>query len=99
VNDVLTNDMLAKTAEIPILSSDGTGHPFASIYAGQPTLIIFLRHFFCGMCKEYVREISQKIHPNEVAAQNKILIFIGCGQPSFIENYKNNMRVRKWKRD
>ncbi|CAF1065714.1 unnamed protein product [Didymodactylos carnosus] len=87
VNDVPSIDMLEQTAEIPVFSADGASHSFSSIYAERPTLVIFLRHFFCGVCQEYVRDVCAQIQPDELAACNKAIVFIGCGQPSLIKLY------------
>ncbi len=78
---------------IPVLDSKGTSHLFSTLYTSddhnQQTLFIFIRHFFCGICKEYISGLSQAggITPNELSAANKRLIIIGCGQPSLIEQY------------
>ncbi|MCJ1305030.1 hypothetical protein MMC08_007843, partial [Hypocenomyce scalaris] len=51
-NDKPTAADLAKAAEIPLLSTDGTSRTFESLYtstgAPKQVLIIFVRHFFCG---------------------------------------------------
>lgn len=78
---------------LPILDSNGTSHPFSTLYATddhhQQTLVIFIRHFFCGSCKEYVSALSSVdgITPNELSASNKRMIIIGCGQPNIIKQY------------
>ena len=52
-NDKPTAADLAKAAEIPLLSTDGTSRTFESLYtstgAPKQVLIIFVRHFFCGV--------------------------------------------------
>jgi peroxiredoxin len=78
---------------LPVLDSNGTSHQFSTLYTinGQnhQTLLIFIRHFFCGSCKEYVSGLSEEdgITPNELSACNKHIIIIGCGQPNLIEQY------------
>jgi hypothetical protein len=78
---------------LPVLDLNGTSHPFSTLYTtdnhNQQTLFIFIRHFFCGVCKEYISGLSQAdgIIPNELSVANKRLIIIGCGQPTLIEQY------------
>lgn len=78
---------------LPVLDLNGTSHPFSTLYTtdnpNQQTLLIFIRHFFCGICKEYISGLSQTdgITPNELSAVNKRLIIISCGQPNLIEQY------------
>lgn len=43
---------LAKVADLPVLDASGKSHTFKSLYANhdrRKTLIIFIRHFFCGV--------------------------------------------------
>ena len=44
---------LKRAAELPVYDIKGNAHPFRSLYAdpSQRHLIIFIRHFFCGVCK------------------------------------------------
>lgn len=59
VNDeVPSKEMIEKAADIPVVDIDGKEMPFKSLYTpsegsgdkGQRrTLIIFIRHFFCGV--------------------------------------------------
>ncbi|KAL9589649.1 MAG: hypothetical protein Q9203_001548, partial [Teloschistes exilis] len=55
VNDNLpTRKELDKVADLPVLDSNGKPHAFKSLYTPSDknersrTLIIFIRHFFCG---------------------------------------------------
>ena len=44
-----TKSDLAKVANLPILDSKGEATPFSSLWTSQRTMIIFIRHFFCGV--------------------------------------------------
>jgi peroxiredoxin len=83
----------SEAISLPVLDSNGTSHQFSTLYTtngeNQQTLVIFIRHFFCGSCKEYVCALSEEdgITPNELSACNKHLVIIGCGQPNLIEQY------------
>lgn len=83
----------SEIGSLPVLDSNGTSHSFSTLYMSdnqnQQTLIIFIRHFFCGSCKEYVCALSQEdgLTPSELSTANKHLIIIGCGQPNLIEQY------------
>lgn len=73
------NQTAVKTAfEHPIYASDGSVLPFSSLFdnhheSSSPPdriLIIFIRHFFCGNCQEYVRRLSSidsPFHPSHKA--------------------------------
>ncbi|KAL2045847.1 hypothetical protein ABVK25_011997 [Lepraria finkii] len=54
---------LEKVADSPVLDVDKKSHTFKSLYAdneqgARRVLIIFIRHFFCGNCQEYLRTPS-----------------------------------------
>lgn len=44
---------LEKVADLPVLDADGQSQPFKNLYSGpqaaQRVLLIFVRHFFCGV--------------------------------------------------
>jgi hypothetical protein len=46
--------LLSKIASYPVLDRDGKEYKFQDLYAGpdatERTLIVFVRHFFCGVC-------------------------------------------------
>jgi len=51
---------LEKTADLPIFDVDGNIIPFKSLYwsdgnESQKVMIIFIRHFFCGVCAVFFR--------------------------------------------
>jgi hypothetical protein len=56
-NDLPTQQTLKKIENLPILDSDGKTIPFKNLYTGpnvaRRVLIIFIRHFFCGVCPAY----------------------------------------------
>jgi peroxiredoxin len=83
---------------LPVLDSNGTPYLFSTLYTtdnyNQQTLFIFIRHFFCGSCKEYISALSQEggLTPNELSSANKRLVIIGCGQPNLIEQYTKDTK-------
>jgi hypothetical protein len=50
--------LLSKIASYPVLDRDGKEHKFQDLYAGpdatERTLIVFVRHFFCGVCHPFL---------------------------------------------
>ncbi|KAF1935877.1 hypothetical protein EJ02DRAFT_459985 [Clathrospora elynae] len=52
-------------------------------------LIIFIRHFFCGNCQEYLRTLSSSIKPDDLLAlpTPTAIIVLGCGRPELIPMY------------
>ncbi|KAB8229876.1 peroxiredoxin-like family protein [Aspergillus alliaceus] len=87
-------DTLRKVDNHRVLDRHGQSHSFKSLYSGPGTsnrvLIIFVRHFFCGSCQEFLRTLSESITPKvlEPLAVSTSLIIIGCGDPALIEMYE-----------
>ena len=83
-----------------VIDSKGDHHLFSSLYKlndqfqSKQTLFIFIRHFFCGHCKEFICALSAKdgITDEELKNANKSLIIIGCGQSTLIEKYKDETK-------
>lgn len=66
----ISASVLDAVADCTVTKSDGTKVPFKSLYWAQPnrkrkTLIIFIRHFFCGVCTitsaHYLRSQSDEV--------------------------------------
>lgn len=93
-NDLPTRETLQKIQDFPILDQDGKVVPFKTLYTGpnvtRRVLIIFIRHFFCGNCQEYVRSLSRSgITPNTLLnlPTPTFIAIIGHGSPSLIPMY------------
>jgi hypothetical protein len=54
-NVIPSQELLRKVADYPVLDKDGKSRPFKSLYAGpmvaRRVLVIFVRHFFCGVSR------------------------------------------------
>lgn len=56
----------------------------------QQLLVIFIRHFFCGNCQEYLRSLASNSMLSSVNL-NKYQVrvaVVGCGSPTLIESYR-----------
>jgi hypothetical protein len=93
-----TADVLAKAASMPVFDSAGKSHTLQSIYendsgAVQQNLIIFIRHFACTVCQQYVRHLATALPPLSLAGRSPPMriTIIGCGDISIIERYKKDV--------
>ncbi|TAQ90061.1 hypothetical protein B7494_g1618 [Chlorociboria aeruginascens] len=93
-NDLPTQEMLKRVDNMTLLDKDGKAVPFKALYTGpnvaRRVLVVFIRHFFCGNCQEYLRTLTASISP-ESLLQLPIPTFIavvGCGKPSLIPMYQ-----------
>ncbi|EGD93183.1 hypothetical protein TESG_00735 [Trichophyton tonsurans CBS 112818] len=52
-------------------------------------MAIFIRHFFCGHCQEYVRALSAAFpNPNQDLPNGCKMVIIGCGAHTLIDQYR-----------
>ncbi|KAI5853431.1 hypothetical protein BZA05DRAFT_396021 [Tricharina praecox] len=102
MSTTLTSDALPPATALQKLSKlnvyDHTGAATTLpqlLTTGQPDYIltIFIRHFYCGNCQDYIRTLisAPLLSPSALAAHGKKLIIIGCGSPSQIAGYKADL--------
>ncbi|TFB07742.1 Thioredoxin-like protein [Trichoderma ghanense] len=76
-----------------VLDKDGKSRTFRSLYMGpnvaRRVLVIFIRHFFCGNCQEYLRTLSEVITPDSLLRLpiSTFITVVGCGDPKLIDMY------------
>ncbi|KAK4042670.1 thioredoxin-like protein AAED1 [Parachaetomium inaequale] len=92
-HDLPTAETIRKIDNYTVLDRDGKSHTFRSLYTGRHTarrvLIIFVRHFYCGNCQQYLRTLTESITPPSLLAlpQSTFICVIGCGDPALIPMY------------
>ncbi|KAK3392089.1 AhpC/TSA antioxidant enzyme-domain-containing protein [Sordaria brevicollis] len=92
-NDLPSLATIKKIENYHVLDRDGKSHTFRSLYTGKHVarrvLIIFVRHFFCGQCQEYLRTLSASITPDSLLRLplSTFIAVIGCGDPQLIDMY------------
>ncbi|KAK6520471.1 hypothetical protein TWF506_000725 [Arthrobotrys conoides] len=86
-----------KALSLPIVDGDGEMHSFESLiqtdHEIDTVLVIFVRHFFCGLCKNYIESLSPLITPESLKSQRARLIIIGCGGYSMIKPYAEELKT------
>ncbi|ORY57275.1 uncharacterized protein BCR38DRAFT_450078 [Pseudomassariella vexata] len=94
-NNLPSRETLRKLEDHTVLDADGKSVPFKSLYTGhnvaRRVLIIFIRHFFCGNCQEYLRTLANSITPEALLGLplSTFIAVVGCGAPELINTYIN----------
>ncbi|KAK5136529.1 hypothetical protein LTR08_002873 [Meristemomyces frigidus] len=89
-----TPETLASAGDLKLLDEQGISVHFRTLYtppASSPHtrhLVVFIRHFYCGMCEAYVRMLSTHLAPSTLATVDADLTIIGCGQTDVVADYK-----------
>ncbi|KXX74177.1 Thioredoxin-like protein AAED1 [Madurella mycetomatis] len=92
-HDLPTPETLRKIDKYVVLDRHGKSHTFRSLYTGRHVarrvLIIFVRHFYCGNCQDYLRSLSSAVTPSSLLAlpHPSFIAVVGCGDPGLIEMY------------
>lgn len=92
-NDIPTAKDFERVGDLLVLDAEGESRPFKSLFDAPQIaprqLIIFIRHFFCGNCQEYLRTLSSSITPDDLLAlpTPTFITVIGCGRPELIPMY------------
>ncbi|KAI9841411.1 MAG: hypothetical protein M1838_003592 [Thelocarpon superellum] len=89
---------VGKAEDLIVLDAEGNSHPFKSLYNGPDVasrvLVVFIRHFFCGMCQEFLRTLTDEITPESLGAlpTPASIVVVGCGRPELIPMYARETR-------
>ncbi|KAJ8082192.1 hypothetical protein AAF712_001821 [Marasmius tenuissimus] len=79
-------DVLQKASELEVFGPDGERVKFGTLFANRKTVVVFTRHFFCGSCQAYVRQLSAV--PVETLDRAGVeVVIIGCGDWQAIAHY------------
>ncbi|KIJ09057.1 hypothetical protein PAXINDRAFT_88010 [Paxillus involutus ATCC 200175] len=83
---------LLQAVEIPVFDFQGQSVKFRSIIADKSTVVVFIRHFFCGSCQDYVTQLSS-VRPDALASAGTQVVVIGCGSYEPISQYKGRVSL------
>ncbi|GAA5896998.1 hypothetical protein JCM8208_006136 [Rhodotorula glutinis] len=87
-SELPTKAQLDAAKHLSVQDERGDEVPFASLVDGHKVIVIFIRHFFCGLCMDYLSFLSAHLPPSLLAEHSTKLVVIGCGSPSFIAPYR-----------
>ncbi|KAF6126617.1 peroxiredoxin like 2C [Phyllostomus discolor] len=51
--------LAAAVAELPVLDASGRRVPFGELFRERRAVVVFVRHFLCYTCKEYVDDLAK----------------------------------------
>lgn len=99
-----TISQLAYAASLPVIAESGLRVTFGSLFANQRTIVVFIRHFWCPLCQDYMTSLTSLAHPDMMysthpsspflldADSEKVdqvqLVVISNGAHGFISKYR-----------
>ncbi|KAM9207696.1 peroxiredoxin-like 2C isoform 3-T3 [Dugong dugon] len=78
--------LAAAVAELPVLDASGKRVAFGALFRERRAVVVFVRHFLCYICKEYVEDLA-KIPKSFLEEANVTLIVIGQSSYHHIEPF------------
>ncbi|XP_045431000.1 peroxiredoxin-like 2C isoform X5 [Pipistrellus kuhlii] len=78
--------LAAAVAGLPVLDADGRRVPFGALFRERRAIVVFVRHFLCYTCKEYVEDLA-KIPRSFLQEADVTLIVIGQSSYHHIEPF------------
>ena len=90
-NSIPTDDTLKKCFAVNVLNAEGEKIEFGKLLEEgaeerRKTVVVFVRHFFCGSCQDYVSVLAT-VRPEALAEANTKIIIVGCGDFQPIKFY------------
>lgn len=82
---------LVTAASLTVTGENGEQILFGALFRDRKVIVIFIRHFFCLFCRDYVRSISNIVTPEILGRSKKgvDLVLIGNGAHGMIKEYKS----------
>ncbi|KAI0284396.1 hypothetical protein BC826DRAFT_919815 [Russula brevipes] len=89
----LSFEQLSQAACIPVVRENGVRVQFGELWRLQRTVVIFIRHFWCPMCQDYLASVMRDVDHAVLARSGIRLIVIGCGSYGLIRSYRQIFRL------
>ncbi|KIY73660.1 hypothetical protein CYLTODRAFT_439655 [Cylindrobasidium torrendii FP15055 ss-10] len=83
-----TNGQVAKAASLNLIAPSGLRIAFGSIFEKKRAVVIFLRHFWCQHCQDYMAALASLVPPDAN------IILISNGSPALVEKYTQMFGVQ-----
>ncbi|KAK0215142.1 AhpC/TSA antioxidant enzyme-domain-containing protein [Armillaria fumosa] len=94
MNELPQQSALANASDIEVSDSTGSTVKFGTLLPADPSekvVVVFIRHFFCGSCRQYVEQLASV--PQESLERSKTrIVIIGCGHSDAISFYKESTK-------
>ncbi|KAJ2914926.1 hypothetical protein MD484_g5483, partial [Candolleomyces efflorescens] len=82
----LTEESIAKAAELEVDDVEGKKVKFGTLFEHEKAVVVFIRHFFCGICQAYVENLA-RVPSDSLSRAHTNIIVIGCGEHEAIKAY------------
>ncbi|KAF7968967.1 hypothetical protein HWV62_28763 [Athelia sp. TMB] len=79
---------LADAAALPVLDARGARVRFGDLWLGQKTVVVFIRHFWCPLCQDYLFSLTRLGSGAALKQAGVRLVVVGNGAYGMIKAYR-----------
>ncbi|KAL0571600.1 hypothetical protein V5O48_010364 [Marasmius crinis-equi] len=83
-----SDEQLEHASRELVVNETGVRLAFGSLWQHQKTIVIFIRHFLCPLCQDYVYSISRNYNPEVLRRDGLKLVIVSNGHHDFIKSYR-----------
>ncbi|WVF71681.1 hypothetical protein IAT40_006489 [Kwoniella sp. CBS 6097] len=84
-----TPKMLFEASLLEVVDEQGKRRMFGDLVRNRRTIVIFIRHWFCPLCAQYMNSIIAEVSPDALEEAGVDLIIIGNGSDKMLDGYRN----------
>ncbi|KZV94733.1 hypothetical protein EXIGLDRAFT_766890 [Exidia glandulosa HHB12029] len=88
-----SEEQLERAAALDILAHDGARVRFGDLFRNQRTIVLFIRHFWCPLCQDYMYSVARSLDPAALDRAGVRLVIVSNGSPSMIKSYRQIFRL------
>lgn len=88
-----TPKQLTDAASCVVIAENGIRVHFGDLFKEKKTIVIFIRHFWCSLCQDYMFSLSSTVDPKLLKQADVNLVVIGNGSFSMIKSYRQIFRT------
>jgi hypothetical protein len=97
-----THEQLTRAASLFVIAESGVRIPFGSLFAKQRAIVIFIRHFWCPLCQDYMSSVRSFVKPDVLTSPSSFspgggsptkLVIISNGSHAMISKYRQIFRM------
>ncbi|KIJ66908.1 hypothetical protein HYDPIDRAFT_85923, partial [Hydnomerulius pinastri MD-312] len=92
-NALPTPRQLMDAASCFVIAENGLRLPFGELFRDQKTIVIFIRHFWCPLCQDYMFSVSSNVDPKLLKQAGVNLVVVGNGSYNMIKSYRQIFRT------
>jgi hypothetical protein len=74
-----------------VIDEHGQAVKFGDLVRGGRTIVVFIRHWFCPLCAQYMKSIVDQVTPEALEEADVEMIIIGNGSAKMLPGYKSEL--------